>query len=188
MRSSSRTMVLALALVFVALLALPPAQGAAQEQARSVRVVNFPALQKIAGTVDIDGPVPHSSLVVFKDISVPPVEPAETGRLIDGGTLSADGFTAMVLSLSGRAGGRALRSGTVGALLIPDEDAIVKAFEEDGQMQFQIDLAAPLTQGTFRMTATSQSRYTLGFPRYRLRFYNTTDKTVTVNLYAYLTN
>jgi hypothetical protein len=28
----------------------------------------------------------------------------------------------------------------------------------------------------------------LGFPRYRVRLYNTTDKTVSVNLYAYLTH
>jgi hypothetical protein len=28
----------------------------------------------------------------------------------------------------------------------------------------------------------------VAFPRYRVFLYNTTDKTVTVNLYAYLTN
>jgi hypothetical protein len=32
-----------------------------------------------------------------------------------------------------------------------------------------------------------QSKAGLGFPRYRVRLYNTTDRTVTVNLYAYLT-
>jgi hypothetical protein len=170
------------------LLAALPSRGVAEETGRSVRVVNFPTLQQIAGSITVEGPVRHSSLVTFKDISVPPVEPSETGRLIDAGTLTADGFTTVVLSLSGRAGGRALRSGTVGVLLIPDDEAIVKTFEEDGQVQFPIDLGAPLTQGTYRMTAASQSRYTLGFPRYRLRLYNTTDKVIIVNLYAYLTN
>jgi hypothetical protein len=53
---------------------------------------------------------------------------------------------------------------------------------------FPLEIGAPLTQGTYRMTATAQERFTLGFPRYRVRLYNTTDKTVSVNLYAYLTN
>jgi hypothetical protein len=165
-----------------------PARGASEETVRSVRVINLPTVQHVTGSVSIDGTIPHSSLVTFKDLSVPPVEPTETGRLIDGGTLAADGFTALTLSLSGRAGGRSLRSGNVGAILIPDEDAVTKAFEEDGQVLFPLELGAPLTQGAFRLTATAQQRFPLGFPRYRVHLYNTTDKTVTVNLFAYLTN
>jgi hypothetical protein len=165
-----------------------PARGAADDPVRSVRVINLPTVQHVTGTVSIDGTIPHSSLVAFKDLSVPPVEPTETGRLIDGGLLQADGFTGLVLSLSGRAGGRALRSGSVGVRLIPDDDAITKAFEEDGQVLFPLELGAPLTQGAYRLTATAQERFTLGFPRYRVRLYNTTDKTVSVNLYAYLTH
>ena len=176
--------------VIAAFLLLPgaPARGAADDPVRSVRVINLPTVQHVTGTVAIDGPIAHSSLVSFKEISVPPVEPTETGRLIDGGILQADGFTGLVLSLSGRAGGRALRSGSVGVRLIPDDDAITKAFEEDGQVLFPLELGAPLTQGAYRLTATAQERFTLGFPRYRVRLYNTTDKTVSVNLYAYLTH
>lgn len=165
-----------------------PARGAADDPVRSVRVINLPTVQHVTGTVSIDGTIPHSSLVSLKDISVPPVEPTETGRLIDGGLLQADGFTGVVLSLSGRAAGRALRSGSVGVRLIPDDDAITKAFEEDGQVLFPLELGAPLTQGAYRLTATAQERFMLGFPRYRVRLYNTTDKTVSVNLYAYLTH
>jgi hypothetical protein len=72
--------------------------------------------------------------------------------------------------------------------LVPDDDAITKAFEEDGQVLFPLELGAPLTQGAYRLTATAQERFTLAFPRYRVRLYNTTDKTVSVNLYAYLTH
>ena len=36
--------------------------------------------------------------------------------------------------------------------------------------------------------ASTANRVLIGFPRYRTYFYNTSDKTVTVNLYAYLTN
>src|SRR5436190_23251118 len=99
--------------VTTAFLLLPggPARGAGDDPVRSVRVINFPPVQRVTGTVSIEGTIPHSILTTFKDLSIPPVEPTETGRLIDGGILQADGFTGLVLSLSGRAGGRALRSG-----------------------------------------------------------------------------
>jgi hypothetical protein len=94
----------------------------------------------------------------------------------------------VVLSLGAQAGGRALRSGSVGVILIPDEEAITRVFDRDAQVLFPIEITAPLTQGTYRMTASSQSRHTIGFPRYRVRLYNTTDKVVNATLYAYLTN
>jgi hypothetical protein len=179
---------LAVTTAFLLLLGALPARGAGDDPVRSVRVINFPAVHRVTGSVSIEGTIPHAILTTFKDLSVPPVEPTETGRLIDGGILQADGFTGLVLSLSAKAGGRALRSGSIGVRLVPDDDAITKAFEEDGQVLFPIELGAPLTQGAYRMTATAQERFTLGFPRYRVRLYNTTDKTVSVNLYAYLTH
>lgn len=179
----SATLVLALMLLFLTL----PAAGAADEAIRAVRVVNFPAVQKVQGEVTIPVAVPHASLVSLRDVTVPPVEPSERGRLIDAGVVAAEGYTGVVLSLSGRAAGRALRSGAVGAYLIPDEETVMQAYEEDGLLQFPIEISAPLTQGTSRMHASQQERRTLGFPRYRVRLYNTTDKTVSVNLFAYLT-
>jgi hypothetical protein len=170
----------------LALAALPA--GGAGEEARPVRVVNLPGVQRIEGKVVIDGPVRHGTLVTLADLLVQPVEPGETGRLVDGGLLSADGFTSVVLSLEARAGGRALRSGSIGAYLIPDEAEITRAFEQDAQVLFPLEISAPLTQGTFRLTAAAQARHTLGFPRYRVRLYNTTDKVVNATLYAYLTN
>lgn len=187
-RSTNAAACLAAATALLLFLGALPARGASEESVRSVRVINLPPVQRITGSVSIEGPVPHSSLVTFKDLSVPPVDPTETGRLIDGGTLQAEGFTALTLSLSGRAGGRSLRTGNVGAILIPDEDAVTRAFEEDGQVLFPLEMGAPLTQGAYRLTASAQQRFLLGFPRYRVRLYNTTDKTVTVNLFAYLTH
>jgi len=179
--------------LFAAILALllagaaRPAGGAGEEP-RPVRVINFPAVQQVKGQVGIEGTVRHATLVTLADLAVPPVEPSEIGRLVDGGVLPTEGFTSVVLSLGARAGGRALRSGSVGVILIPDEEEIARSFERDSLVLFPIEINAPLTQGTFRMTASAQSRHTLGFPRYRVRLYNTTDKVVTATLYAYLTN
>jgi len=175
--------VLSLALLLLAL----PVKGAADDPVRPVRVINFPPVQRVQGDVTVPVAIPHSQLVGLKDLTVPPVEPSERGRLIDGGIVVAEGYTGIVLSLSGRAAGRALKAGEVGAYLIPDEETVTRAYEEDGLLQFPLEIRAPLTQGTDRMHASQQSRQTLAFPRYRVRLFNTTDKTVNVNLFAYLT-
>lgn len=176
-----------LILAFAVLLCALPVRGAAEEAARPVRVINFPAVQRIQGEVTVPAAIPHATLVSLKDVTVPPVDPSERGRLIDGGLVAAEGYTGVVLSLSGRAAGRALRAGEIGAYLIPDEESVMQAYEEDGLLQFPLEIRAPLTQGTFRMHASQQARQTLAFPRYRVRLFNTTDKTVNVNLFAYLT-
>jgi hypothetical protein len=169
------------------LVAMSPV-GAQGEEVQLVRVTNFPALQEVAGTVSVEGPVRHATLQRVKEILVPPVEPKETGQLIDGGVVSMDGFTSVVLSLNGQSKGKILRSGSVGAILIPDEEPVIRAFEEEGQAQFPLEVIASLHAGSPRSFASAPSRLTVGFPRYRLRLYNTSDKTVTVNLFAYLTN
>lgn len=165
-----------------------PARGAADDAPRPVRVVNWPAVQKIEGKVAVEGPIPHATLVTLGEIAVPPVELGEIGRHIDGGLLRADGFTAVVLSLTGRTGGRGFRSGSLGAYLVPDAEEVNRALEQDSQLLFPIEISAPLNQAASRMLASNQERHTLGFPRYRVRLYNTTDKVVTATLYAYLTN
>lgn len=169
-------------------LAALPAAGDAAEEVRAVRVVNLPGVQQVAGEVGITGTVKHAALITITDLVIPPVEPTELGRLVDGGLLSADGFTSVVLSFHARALGRALRSGTIGAILVPDQEEVTRAFDEDGQILFPLEIGAPLNQGTVRMTASAQARHTLGFPRYRVHLYNTTDKVVNATLYAYLTN
>jgi hypothetical protein len=169
------------------LLQTSPVKGQ-QDEIQRVLVTNFPATQQIAGTVSIDGPVRHATLLRLKEILVSPVEPKETGRLIDGGVVSMDGFTSAVLSLSGQAKGTILRSGTVGAILIPEEEPIIRAFEEEGLAQFPLEVSASLPAGSLRSFSSAQPRLTVGFPNYRVHLYNTTDKTVTVTLFAYLTN
>jgi hypothetical protein len=169
-------------------LALLPAGGALSQEIQHVLVTNFPRTQQVSGTVSVEGPVRHASLQRVKEILVPPVGPMETTRLIDGGTVTTDGFTGVVLSLHGQARGKTLRGGTVGAILLPEEEPIQEAFEEEGLVQFPLEVSAALEPGGARSFASSQQRLAVGFPRYRVRLYNTSDRTVTVSLYAYLTN
>ena len=179
---------IALVIAAAAAFVLSPTGAAVAQEVRSVLVTNFPKVFTISGTVTVEGPVKQAKLAALREVVVPPVNPRETVRLILGGIVESDGFTAMVLGLQGQIKGEVFRSGTVGVFLLPDEEPIVKAFEEKGVMQFVTEVNAPGVSAASPYFASTANRVQIGFPRYRTYFYNTSDKTVTVNLYAYLTN
>lgn len=185
---SRRTRLALLIVSAAATIALIPVGTTISEELQRVFVTNFPALQQVEGSVSVKGPIRQATLAVLKEIIVSPVGPKDTQRLIQGGSIQTDGFTNLVLSISGQVKGEIYRAGSVGALLLPDEEPIMKAFEDKGLMQFSLEVAAAGVSGASPYFASNQPRYALGFPRYRVFFYNTSDKTVTVNLYAYLTN
>jgi hypothetical protein len=162
---------------------LPVAQQIVQ-----VYVTNFPERQVVEGTVSIAGPIKMTTLTALPDVMVPPVSPKETTRLILGGTIVTDGFAQVVLSLSGQLKGELIRPGSVGAFLLPDQEPILRAFEERGEMQFPLEVVASSPSGASPYFASNQPRFQLGFPRYRVYFYNTGAKSASVSLYAYLTN
>ena len=180
-------LVAALVVASVAFVLSPPGIAVAQEL-QSVFVTNFPKVFDIRGTVSVDGPVKQAKMAALREVVVPPVNPKDTVRLIQGGVVESDGFTAMVLSLQGQIKGEVYRAGTVGVYLLPDEEPIVHAFEEKGLMQFATEVNAAGVSAAAPYFASNSSRTQVAFPRYRTYFYNTSDKTVTVNLYAYLTN
>ncbi len=92
----------------------------------------------------------------------------------------------MVLSLQGTVKGTLGRAGQVGAMLVPDEEAVERAFREDGLVQLPLEVFAVLAHKEID-TFSAQQHLAVGFPRYRVYFYNSTDKSVEVNLYLYLT-
>ncbi len=162
--------------------------GAAErDRIQEVLVTNFPELQQVQGQVSIEKVIPHGSLVALREIEVPPVGREDVTRYVGAGTVTADGFSGMVLSLTGQPKGTTLREGQVGALLLPDAEPVTRAFEERGQLQFPFEVRAGVPAGTAGFFS-DQPRFIVGFPRYRVFLYNTTDKTVTATLYAYLTN
>ena len=183
-----RLAVFALGAAAMAAFVLSPPGSAVAQEVQSVLVTNFPKVFNIDGVVKIEGPLKHARFAAVRDVVVPPVNPKETTRLIQGGIVESDGFTTMVLSLQGQIKGEVFRSGTVGVFMLPDDEPIVHAFEEKGLMQFSTEVTAPGVSGASPYFASNSNRSPIAFPRYRTYFYNTSDKTVTVNLYAYLTN
>ena len=181
-------------LVALVLLALPllllflMGSAASNDEIQSVFVTNFPSPQRVAGSVSVEGTIRHASQRRFADLTVPPVNPSETSRLISAGVLEADGFTAVVLALNGASKGRGLKPGVVGALLLPDEESVLRAFEEEGKWEFPLEIKTAAFAGTSPYVSSDAQRFEVGFPRYRVWLYNTSDRTVSVNLYAYLAN
>jgi hypothetical protein len=165
-----------------------PIGEVASDTVQRVVVTNFPDVQEIRGEVNIRGALKLSTMIPFKGIMVPPVEPTDTTRLIKAGTLTTDGHTSVVLSLYGLVKGEVARTGNVGAILLPREQAIRQAFDEMGKVHFGLEVTAPGITSESAYFSSAQPRYRIGFQSYDVLLYNTTDKTVTVDLYAYLTN
>ena len=153
-----------------------------------VRVTNFPALQEIEGKVTIEDPIRLAKMVAMGDIIVPPVRADQTTRWVDAGVLETGGFPNVVLSIHGEVKGSLTRRGQIVGVLIPTEESIVDAFTEEGLVHFSLAVAAAGPQDGIPYFASDQPRYTVGFSSYRVYLYNETDKTVTANVYAYLTN
>jgi hypothetical protein len=178
---------LAFAALGVMLFLLPSGEALSQ-RIQQVFVTNLPDVWKVEGGVEIVKPVRLSQSQSFLDLVVAPVPPKETTRLVDAGVLATEGFPALVLSLHGVVKGDVQKPGTVGAILIPEEDTIREAFDEQGLMHFPLEVAATGVSSRTPYFTSDQPRYTVAFPSYRVFLYNTTDKTVNVNVFAYLTN
>ncbi|MFQ5526157.1 MAG: hypothetical protein ACE5GX_07830 [Thermoanaerobaculia bacterium] len=173
--------------IIMALAALPTAISG--QEAELVEVVNLPEVQTIAGTVEVEGPVVQTRLVSLSEAIVPPVQPAETTALVDLGTLDVFGFSEVVLSLAGEVKSDFFAAGVVGALLVPDQPLASKAFAEARQLLFPLRLEAAADANEIGPYFSSQSPpIRVGFPRYRVYLFNTTDRAAAVTLYAYLGN
>ena len=123
--------VLATVLIAVAAAAfvVSPTGGALPEEVTSVQsvfITNLPKTWTVTGRVEVEGPISHTRYRPLREVVVPPVSPKDTIRLVQGGTIDTDGFTAMVLGISGQIKGEVYRPGTVGVFLLPDEDVVVR--------------------------------------------------------------
>jgi hypothetical protein len=182
-----RSAVIALCLLLIpAAFLLAPSRAAQDDEIQPVRVTNFPETQRVAGSVSIEGPVRQAALASVRDIEVPPVGPSDPRRLVSAGVLTTDGFGAVVLSLSGTMRGRAPKAGEVGVLLVPEEEPILRLMEEQGIIHFPVEVRAAVALNAAHF-ASAQERRVVAFPRYRVLLYNTSDRTVTADLFAYLT-
>lgn len=162
--------------------------GAAQEEPEPVEVVNLPEVQTVDGTVTVQGPISQTRLTSMEAEVVSPVEPTATIDLVLVGTLETSGFKTVVLSLAGQVRAAFYRAGRVGAVLVPDVEIARIAFLEHGQLLFPLRVDASAEAGGGAYFASDQPEFPLGFDRYRVYCFNTTDRPASVTLFAYLGN
>lgn len=174
----------------LAVLLVSPAGRAVSDELSRVVVTNWPETQNVHGAVEIDKPVRilPTAAAAHTDVLVSPVRPTDTLHLIAGRSLDTAGFKHVTLSLTGQVNGSSVRPGQVGAILLPDEAPIIRAFEEKGVLQFPIQVSASGVTSAAPYFASDQPTQTIAFEKYRVLFYNTCERSVTVSLFAYLTN
>ncbi len=179
----------AVVLVSVGLLlyAIAPTTSAvgAQELMRAF-VVNLETPHPVTGSVSVSGTIQHASVVRVNDVVVSTAGRQEPPQWVEAGTVDTAGFTSVVMSLQGQMKGSITQSGSVGAILVPEEEPILQALTE-GVVQLPLEVIAevsPLSE-FFSESGVSLS---IAFPRYRIFFYNTAGQSVSANLYLYLTN
>ncbi len=137
---------------------------------------------KVVGVPDVSvpKPIPHSELVVFRDIAVSSTRGNGTGKMTFAGTVIADGYTSVMLSLAVEPVG----SGSVTAYLVPTEK-FVSAACDAGPMLFS--LAAAVTFSEDDKVAGSMSfQHQLAFPQYAVYLANTSDRPVKAQFFVYL--
>ncbi len=183
-----RLTVAAAALAALALFLFSPWLDAHSRQpSRIVEVSNLPEVVQIEGKVSVVGTIDHGDFSRRLSLIVPPVGRHEVNDLVVAEALETEGFSHVGLSLQGEVRGTVLRAGAVGAVLVPDEEPVLKAMREYGALQFPLEVTTTLAQG-HDAVFSAQQHLALGFPRYRIYLYNSTDRTLDVNLYLYLTH
>lgn len=176
---------LAAALAAILFLTLPPWGTAHSQPPDEVVVTNLPAVQPIEGTVSVIG-IRLGVTVRRVNLVVPPVDRQATADLVELDPVDTDGFTAVTMSLHGQVRGTVLKAGSVGAFLLPDEPSVLEAKDQRGIYTFPVEVSSALAARE-ETDFSVQKRFAVGFPRYRVYLYNSTDRTVDAHLYLYLT-
>ncbi len=162
--------------------------GMAADEAQLVVVANFPEVQRIDGSVSIEGPLSNASLRRVGGAVVSPIGRGAALNLEAEGTVATDGFTAMVVSLVGEVRGDVDQSGNLGVVLVPDDDLIVRALRQDGTVLFPLEASVEIPADTSGWVSAKSTRFEIAFPSYRVYLYNTSDKSVSTTIFVYLTN
>ena len=157
-----------------------------QELSRTF-VVNLKDPHPIEGTVSVEAPIPHSATQSLFDVVVAPAPRDEPSLWTEAGILETNGFTSVVLSLHGQFRGNPSGPGAVGLVLIPEEENVLRALGE-GEVHLALDaVAEPVPDGRLYFSG-SRAGLAIGFARYRVFLFNTTDRSAAVNIFAYLTH
>ncbi len=172
-------------LLFSIVLGLAFAAGFGVQELTQTFVVNLENPHPIVGDVAVSTPIPHSDMVAMVDIVVAPAGRTQTSLWTEVGSLTTEGFTSAVLSLHGQLRGSTGGGGVVAVVLVPEEENILRALDE-GEVHLELEAIAEPAPGDAMYFSGSRAGLPIAFPKYRVFLYNTTDRSASVDVYAYL--
>lgn len=153
-----------------------------------VRVKNFPDTQQVKGSVSIEGTVSHAIFVKREGLLLSTSRRNELNEMFLAGVIETGGFTPISVSLQGEIKSSNFVSGTIGVVLIPDEEPIVRTFREAKQIQFPIESMCSIKSGDSEYFSSAKVDQHILFQRYRIYLYNTLNRNAEANVYLYLSN
>lgn len=148
-----------------------------------VRVSNFPETQQVKGSVSLEG---TTKVIKREGMLVTTSRRNEITELFHGGVIETEGYTSISVSLQGEIKSITFLSGTIGVVLIPDEEPVLRALREAKQLQFPIETLCNIKSGESEYFSAMQSDQRIGFSRYKIYLYNTLNRPAEVNVYLYL--
>ena len=179
-------LVFAAVLILLTLIVFPPWGTSLSQPPTEVSVINLPHVQKIEGEVKVRGVIRQAALHRRLDLIVPSVAREDITDLIEADTITTDGFSQITVSLHGEARSPVEQEGWIGVVLIPDETSVWEILNDRGAFHFPIEVKSKLEpRGPTDFDV--QHRFDLGFGRYKVFLYNSSDRTADVNVYLYLT-
>ena len=141
-----------------------------------------PRSGRSAADVSIDGPVSHGRFAPAARGHRPSREPERNDPPDPGRRRRCRRVHLHGAGPSGTDQGEVYRPGTVGVFLLPDEESIVKVFEEKGLMQFSSEVNAPGVSGASPYFTSTASRIQVAFPATAPTSTTRATRPVTVNL------
>ena len=148
--------------------------------ADEVFITNFP--EKVI-TQDVNS-IPNTALRKIEDVEVGTFTSMEVIDLSPKFLLDTDGYTKAIVSLFGFPKARDFADCQVGFVLLPNEDAIWRAWKVDRAMVLSKELRTEVTDQTKYFQG--QIEINIHFPSYMVGFFNTCATNVEVNMYSYL--
>jgi hypothetical protein len=121
----------------------------------------------------------------FERIQVAPVDRSDTTQLVDAGVIETDGFSELVFSLGGEFKEAVPSGGRVGAILIPDNPVFDYLLKNEGRIVFPLEVSVQIGPDTGPIFVSEQVTADIGFPSYRVYFYNETTSGASASLFVY---
>jgi len=157
---------------------------------RSISLALLPAVALSIGVATLapTGAVAAESswFVSFEGVYVAQnVKRGDVTQLVDVGTILTDGFTELVFSFGGEFKERIPQDGTIGAILLPDEELVDYLLRNEGHFAFPLEARFDVSGLSTHIFISPQQTAKIGFPAYRVYLYNETNTAANISLYVY---